>query len=147
LSALEPRSLQSRRDRCLKNKAWRRKGPGGPTGLQNRLGGHCVRRKVRLLPPSAIFFLICTSARKGKRGPSSAAEVLDADSKFTVGSHMWVRVPAPAPSAALALLIGDYAQPCRSLWSRPQTERLSWHRRPSTPLKQFQPCDYPCGFP
>ncbi len=36
-------------------KVRRRKGPGGPTGLQNRLGGHCVRRKVRLLPPSAII--------------------------------------------------------------------------------------------
>jgi integrase len=29
---------QARR-KCLINKAWRRKGPGGPTGLQNRLGG------------------------------------------------------------------------------------------------------------
>jgi hypothetical protein len=34
-------------------RAWRRKGPGGPTGLQNRPGGHCVRRRVRLPPPSA----------------------------------------------------------------------------------------------
>ena len=32
---------------------WRRKGPGGPTGLQNRLGGQYACRKVRLLPPSA----------------------------------------------------------------------------------------------
>src|SRR5262249_20141445 len=35
-------------------KRWRRKGPGGPTGLQNRPGGPCVRRRVRLPPPSAV---------------------------------------------------------------------------------------------
>ena len=43
--------------KALEIKAWRRKGPGGPTGLQNRPGGHCVRRKVRLLPPSATLIL------------------------------------------------------------------------------------------
>ncbi len=39
---------------CFPNKAWRRKGPGGPTGLQNRLGSPCGCRRVRLPPPSAI---------------------------------------------------------------------------------------------
>jgi hypothetical protein len=44
--------------------AWRRKGPGGPTGLQNRPGGHCVRRKVRLLPPSAIQTVPASACRR-----------------------------------------------------------------------------------
>jgi hypothetical protein len=43
------------RCKCLETKARRRKGPGGPTGLQNRLGGHFARRKVRLLPFSATM--------------------------------------------------------------------------------------------
>src|SRR5260370_40763623 len=33
--------------------ARRRKGPGGPTGLQNRPGSYCGCRRVRLPPPSA----------------------------------------------------------------------------------------------
>jgi hypothetical protein len=34
--------------------ARRRKGPGGPTGLQNRPGSYCGCRRVRLPPPSAF---------------------------------------------------------------------------------------------
>jgi len=41
------------RRKYLINKGWRRKRPGGLTGLQNRLGRYCACRRVRLPPPSA----------------------------------------------------------------------------------------------
>ena len=49
------RRLMAVRRETLKNQAWRRKGPGGPTGLQNRPGSHCGCRRVRLPPPSATI--------------------------------------------------------------------------------------------